>query len=120
MKNRCYWKVVRVVGGDYFSRVISKGKYKIHYRIGEIAKSRIPESGIFCFSTRQQARKYNKNVENTAVLKVIPTGEQITMPAVYNYWDIECGYKNGYNVFNTFLPSGTVCFSEIKVIEKSR
>lgn len=119
MPKKYYWKVVHKTNAkdEFTSLFVTQGKFCLKYKVGEIARSSIPETGVLVFRTRKQARCYKSNNGSESILKVSPQGKVIKNPVRYNWIELsECG-KKVLSAIKDF-PPGTVGLEAVKVIER--
>jgi hypothetical protein len=117
MKTKYYWKVVETGSNGVFkSFIVCSGRHCLTYQVGKITKTSVPETGVLVFKTRYQARAFRKQAGSSyssTILKVIPIGPKIEVPAYYDPFDLEYDVKtSGTPAF----PEGTVAFDSVKVV----
>lgn len=116
---KIYWKVVNYYSPyKSISAVVSWGKFCSHYEIGKITKSKVPETGLLVFDTREQARNF-KNLYGQAILKVVPAGKEIFYPVYYDPFSMRNNDEKNASS-NSMFPPGTRAFDAVKVIGKER
>ena len=122
MKNKHYWKVVRVYNEQYTSCIILKGKFRAKYKVGQYIDAPIKRNGLLVFEKKKDAKTFirDNGLDNSEyqIFKVEVRGKEITNPIVYWIGSLMANIKR-INYDYLFFPPGTRCFPEVMLVKKS-
>ncbi len=122
MAKKIYYKVVSPDRGSIGLWPDDSPYYRV-YNTGQIIKAEESTLGIFVFNTLQNAVGFIKShtlSERVLILKVFGFGKEIRpgdIIASSNKYDIENFYSGIGDFCSVAVPSGTICFPAVKVLD---
>jgi hypothetical protein len=123
---KTYFKVLTT---DLRSCIISNSRFATQYKIGEFVRSPIPETPLCVFTSKKLAQKfayanigtsykiYSCHIKGKCPKPwVLFNCNEMNILKIKKLVKSKCKYMN--HVDTSFLPSGTVCAKQVKLLEE--